>query len=70
MIVVSFGDPYLLRDLPEVSAYVCTFGTSQPSRQAAASALFGEIDVVGKLPVTLSEEHPLRPGSRESRGGR
>jgi beta-glucosidase-like glycosyl hydrolase/CubicO group peptidase (beta-lactamase class C family) len=57
VIVASFGDPYLLRDLPEVSAYLCTFGASLPSRQAAVSALFGEIDVRGKLPVTLSETY-------------
>ncbi len=62
VIVVSLGDPYLFRDLPEVSAYVCAYGSSGTSRQAAAAALFGEIDVRGKLPVTLSEEHGVGQG--------
>jgi beta-N-acetylhexosaminidase len=56
VIVISLGDPYLFRDLPEVSAYVCAYGASGTSRQAAAAALFGEFDVRGRLPVTLSEE--------------
>ena len=62
VIVVSFGDPYLLRDLPEGPAYVCAYGSSASSRRAAASALFGEIDVRGKLPVTLSKENPAGGG--------
>jgi CubicO group peptidase (beta-lactamase class C family) len=62
MIVASFGDPYILRDIPEPSAYLCTFGASMPSRRAAVSALFGEIDVRGKLPVTLTEDHPFGDG--------
>jgi beta-glucosidase-like glycosyl hydrolase/CubicO group peptidase (beta-lactamase class C family) len=62
MIVASFGSPYLLAELPEVPAYICTFGFSETSRQAAVSALFGEIDVRGRLPVTLSEEHPYGQG--------
>jgi beta-glucosidase-like glycosyl hydrolase/uncharacterized protein YbbC (DUF1343 family)/CubicO group peptidase (beta-lactamase class C family) len=62
MIVSSFGSPYLLAELPEVPAYLCTFGTPETSRSAAVSALFGEIDVRGKLPVTLSEDHPSGEG--------
>jgi beta-glucosidase-like glycosyl hydrolase/uncharacterized protein YbbC (DUF1343 family)/CubicO group peptidase (beta-lactamase class C family) len=62
VIVASFGDPYLFRDLPDVAVYLCSFGTSNSSRRAAAPALFGEVDVVGKLPVTLSEEYPVGHG--------
>jgi beta-N-acetylhexosaminidase len=62
VIVASFGDPYLLRDLPEVEVYLCAFGTSTVSRSAAAPVLFGEVGVVGKLPVTLSVDHPFGQG--------
>jgi beta-N-acetylhexosaminidase len=62
MIVSSFGSPYLMAELPEVPAYLCTYGTPETSRSAAVSALFGEIDVRGKLPVTLSEDHPYGQG--------
>jgi beta-glucosidase-like glycosyl hydrolase/uncharacterized protein YbbC (DUF1343 family) len=62
VIVASFGDPYLLRDLPDVPVYICAFGASGTSRRAAASALFGEIDIVGKLPVTLSDDYVVGHG--------
>ena len=62
MIVASFGSPYLLSEIPEVPAYLCTFGTTKTSRRAAVVALFGEIDVRGRLPVTLSEDHPYGQG--------
>jgi beta-glucosidase-like glycosyl hydrolase/CubicO group peptidase (beta-lactamase class C family) len=53
VIVVSFGSPYLLRQFPEVSAYVCAYGAAESSQRAAISALFGEFPVHGRLPVTL-----------------
>jgi beta-glucosidase-like glycosyl hydrolase/CubicO group peptidase (beta-lactamase class C family) len=62
MIVVSFGSPYLLAQLPDVPAYLCTFGSATTSRQAAAAALFGEIDIRGKLPVTLGVDDPIGYG--------
>ena len=62
MIIASFGSPYLLAELPQVQASLCTFGYSETARRAAVSALFGETDVRGKLPVTLSEEHPYGQG--------
>jgi len=58
LIVASFRSPYLFSKLPDVSAYLCTFSPANVSRQAAVSALFGEIDVRGKLPVTLSKNYP------------
>ncbi len=62
MIVASFGSPYLLAELPEIPVYLATYGTPETSRYAAVSALFGEIDVRGKLPVTLSEDYPYGQG--------
>ncbi len=52
-VMVSFGNPYLLRSVPDVSAYVCAYGNMRVSIQAAVEALFGEINVSGKLPVTI-----------------
>ncbi len=53
VVMVSFGNPYLLRSVPKVSAYVCAYGDMKVSVQAAAEALFGESSVSGKLPVTI-----------------
>ncbi|HJY05195.1 MAG TPA: glycoside hydrolase family 3 N-terminal domain-containing protein [Bryobacteraceae bacterium] len=51
--LISFGSPYLLRSFPGVSAYAATFSISNTSEIAAAKALFGEIPIQGKLPVSI-----------------
>ena len=51
--LVAMGNPYLLRNFPEVAAYMTTYSTVPPSEVAAVRALFGEIPVTGKLPVTI-----------------
>jgi beta-N-acetylhexosaminidase len=53
VVLVSFGSPYLLRQVPEVPVYVCAYGGPESSQRAAMGALFGEYPVVGKLPVTI-----------------
>ncbi len=53
VIVVSYGSPYLLRQFPEVAAYLCAYGAAESSQRAAVGALFGEFPVHGRLPVTL-----------------
>jgi beta-N-acetylhexosaminidase len=51
---VSFGNPYLLADLPGLATYLAAYG-DQPVMQAAiARALFGEAEVAGRLPVTIA----------------
>ncbi len=52
-IMVSFGNPYLLRSVPIVPAYVCAYSSAKYSVNAAVQALFGEINVDGKLPITI-----------------
>ena len=47
------GNPYLLRNFPEVAAYLATYSTVPPSEIAAVKALFGEMKVDGKLPVSI-----------------
>jgi beta-N-acetylhexosaminidase len=51
--LIALGNPYLLRSFPEVSAYLATFSTVPPSELAAIRALFGEINITGRLPVTI-----------------
>jgi beta-N-acetylhexosaminidase len=53
MTLVALGNPYLLRNFPDVAAYMTTYSTVPPSEVAAVKALFGEIDIRGKLPVTI-----------------
>ena len=53
LILVALGNPYLLRAFPKVTAYLATFSTVPPSEVAAVKALFGEILIQGRLPVTI-----------------
>jgi beta-N-acetylhexosaminidase len=53
VILVALGNPYLLRGFPEVTAYLATFSTVAPSETAAVKALFGEITIRGRLPVSI-----------------
>jgi beta-N-acetylhexosaminidase len=52
-IAISFGSPYLLREIPTVPTYVCAYGIQPVMQVAAVHALFGEAKVSGKLPVTI-----------------
>jgi beta-N-acetylhexosaminidase len=53
VVFVAMGNPYLLRNFPDVAAYLTTYSTVEPSERAAAKALFGEIAISGKLPVSI-----------------
>jgi len=52
-VVVAVGNPYLAKDFPEVQNYLCTFSAAPVSEISAAKALFGEIEIHGRLPVTI-----------------
>jgi beta-N-acetylhexosaminidase len=51
--MVAMGNPYIGVDYPLVQTYFCTFSNAVTSETAAVKALFGEIALKGKLPVTL-----------------
>ena len=53
MIGISFGTPYLLRDVPSVGTYICAYGIQPVMQVAAARALFAEAEFEGRLPVTI-----------------
>jgi beta-N-acetylhexosaminidase len=50
---VALGNPYLLKSYPAVTAYLATYSTTLYSELGVAKAIFGEIEVDGKLPVTI-----------------
>jgi len=51
--MVALGSPYLLRNFPNVTAYLATFSNVPPSEVAAVRALWGEIAIRGHLPVSI-----------------
>lgn len=62
LIIVSFGNPYLLKDFPDVQNYVAAYGDSDVSINAFIKSLTGEITLQGKLPITISKEFPAGTG--------
>ena len=53
LIVVSFGNPYLLQQIPAVPAYLIAWGGFPPSQSAAARALLGIVPITGTLPISI-----------------
>jgi len=51
--LIALGNPYVLRNFGNVTAYLATFSNVAPSEIAAARAVVGEIDITGHLPVTI-----------------
>ena len=53
VVVISFGSPYFYRHFPGVDAYLCAYRYAEEAQASAVRALFGEIDITGRLPVTI-----------------
>jgi beta-N-acetylhexosaminidase len=53
VIGLSFGSPYFLRHFPEIDGYLCFYRNTSETQELAAKALSGEINISGKLPVSL-----------------
>ena len=62
VVAVSFGSPYFFRHFPDVDGYVCMYRNTPETQQIAARALFGEMDISGKLPVSLPGLYPAGHG--------
>jgi beta-N-acetylhexosaminidase len=51
--VVAMGNPYLAADFPRIENYMCTYSNASVSETSAVKALFGEIAIRGRLPVSI-----------------
>jgi beta-N-acetylhexosaminidase len=56
--VVSLGSPYFVSDFPDTQNYLCTFSNTSVSETSAVEALFGEIPIHGRLPVSIPSIAP------------
>jgi CubicO group peptidase (beta-lactamase class C family) len=54
-ILISFRNPYLIYLFPEAKTYLNSFSHSYPSQDAMLRSLLGEIDIKGKLPITIPD---------------
>ncbi|HSP15048.1 MAG TPA: glycoside hydrolase family 3 N-terminal domain-containing protein [Thermoanaerobaculia bacterium] len=66
-IAVSFGSPYLIRDLPGLKTYFCAYGVQPVMQTAAVQAIFGEISIGGRLPVTIPNLHRRGDGIQKTK---
>jgi len=66
MMVISFGNPYLLAALPESPGYLIAWGSHEGSQNAAVRALFGEAAISGRLPVSIPPFHVIGDGLTRS----
>jgi beta-N-acetylhexosaminidase len=53
VIVVAFGNPYLIGQFPSVGSYLAAYGVSDDLERAAVAALFGRAPITGKAPISL-----------------
>jgi len=55
VIVVAFGNPYLIRQFPGVGSYLVTYGVSDDLERGAVRALLGTAPVTGRAPISLPD---------------
>lgn len=58
VILVSFGDPYVVTDFPKASAILCAYSDAEVMADAVAGALTGDQPISGRLPVRISSDYP------------
>jgi beta-N-acetylhexosaminidase len=52
-IMLTLGNPYVVTDFPEAQIYMCSYSNAPVSETAVVKALFGEIPIRGRLPVSI-----------------
>ena len=53
VIGITFGTPYLLREMPRIGTYIVAYGPQPVLQHAALAALRGETPFTGRLPVSI-----------------
>jgi len=57
VISVGLGSPYLIERFPQAETWLSVFGISDVAQISVARALFGEIPIRGRLPVSIPGEN-------------
>lgn len=70
VVIVSFGSPYFLQHFADADVYLCAYRYADESQISAVKALFGEIDIVGKLPVSIPGVFPIGHGLKVPKKGK
>jgi hypothetical protein len=62
VILVAFGDPYILGKIPETSVMMTPFNGTILGELSVARAIIGKNEITGKLPVTIPGRYPRGAG--------
>jgi CubicO group peptidase (beta-lactamase class C family) len=62
VVIVSFGSPYLVERFPQAKTWVALFSTQDVAQRAAARALFGQVAIGGRIPVSVPGTAKLGDG--------
>jgi beta-N-acetylhexosaminidase len=57
-VLVSLGNPYLIRELPEVGSYLIGWRANSVTEQAVGRALAGATSITGRLPISIPPDFP------------
>ena len=63
LVLVSFGSPYVFRDIPFSDAYLCAYFGTRELERAAARVLIGALHPSGRMPVTIPGYFHVGDGS-------
>ena len=53
VVFIALGNPYLLNSFQKAASYLATFSTTTQAETSAIKAIFGEIAISGRLPVSI-----------------
>lgn len=53
VVLISFGNPYLVNQFDNIDTYAVTYGETDFSQYAMADAIVGKNNIQGKLPITI-----------------
>ncbi len=62
IITVAFGDPYVIAKLPDTHVVLTPYAGHGRAERSVAAALVGDIDIKGKLPVTIPGKFTIGEG--------
>lgn len=55
VLLISFGNPYLIQGLPETPGYICAWKGNQVMQKAMVQTLLGKNHFSGTLPITIPD---------------
>ncbi len=62
VIVISFNNPYLIRQFPEIPVYLCAYSSRNICQDAVFNAITGLTSISGRLPIEIPGIFPYGHG--------